>query len=186
MTTETSGMPTSSSLSDMVRREGVAPSVFRETMSHYASGITVIAGHDGTEPLGFTCQSFYSVSLEPPLVSFSVMRSSTTYPSIRRTGRFSVNVLAGSQDRVSNQFARRGTDKWAGIDWEMSLNQNPIISGSLMWLDCSIHAEYEAGDHYVVIGLVNQTSPVDWHHGEPLVYFKGRYRHLGELDSMSP
>jgi flavin reductase (DIM6/NTAB) family NADH-FMN oxidoreductase RutF len=160
----------------------IDPRVFRDTLGHYASGITIIGGMEGTDPVGFTCQSFYSVSTEPPLVSFSVMTTSTTYPRIRDTGRFSVNVLAHDQHTVSNQFARKGTDKWAGIDWRPTVSGNPVIAGTLMWLDCDIWAEHEAGDHYIVIGRVNEMSPAEWHKHEPLLYFKGQYRHLRGLD----
>lgn len=158
------------------------PTVFRETLGHYASGITIISGIDEGGPIGFTCQSFYSVSTEPPLVSFSVMKNSTTYPRVRATGKFAVNVLAHDQHTVSNQFARKGTDKWAGISWTPTQAGNPVIADTLIWLDCDIWAEHEAGDHYVVIGRVNEMSPAEWHRREPLLYFKGQYRHLSEPD----
>lgn len=161
-----------------VTGDAIEPRAFRDTLGHYASGITIVAGFDGDEPIGFTCQSFYSVSTEPPLVSFSVMKTSTTYPRIRATGNFSVNVLAHTQHGVSNQFARKGTDKWAGIDWMLTTKQNPVITGTLMWLDCELYAEYEAGDHYIVIGRVDEMSPAHGHDAEPLIYFKGQYRHL--------
>lgn len=160
--------------------EPIEPMAFRTTLGHYASGITVIAGYDGSKPIGFTCQSFYSVSMEPPLISFSVMLSSTTYPRIRDTGRFSVNVLASAQQEISNQFARRGTDKWAGINWNPTRNQNPVIADTLMWLDCDLHAEYEAGDHYIVVGRVNEMSPTNWHDRNPLLFFRGQYHQLRE------
>ncbi len=155
--------------------------VFRDTLGHYASGITIISGIDEEGPIGFTCQSFYSVSTEPPLVSFSVMTNSTTYPGVRDTGSFVVNVLAHDPHTVSNQFARKGTDKWAGIDWTPTASGNPVIADTLMWLDCDIWAEHEAGDHYIVIGRVNEMSPASWHKEEPLLYFKGQYRHLREV-----
>lgn len=156
------------------------PRALRDALGHYASGITVIAGHDGVEPLGFTCQSFYSVSMAPPLISFSVMRNSSTYPRIRETGKFSVNVLAAAQQAISDQFARKGEDKWAGIDWRVTPGRNPVIADTLMWLDCRIAAEHQAGDHNIVIGEVLAMSPADWHDGAPLLYFKGKYRHLHE------
>jgi 3-hydroxy-9,10-secoandrosta-1,3,5(10)-triene-9,17-dione monooxygenase reductase component len=141
----------------------------------------VIAGHDGAEPLGFTCQSFYSVSVDPPLISFSVMVTSSTYPRIRETGKFSVNVLSKAQQPISNQFARKGIDKWAGVAWRMSDGQNPIIDGTLTWLDCEILAEHRAGDHYIVIGQVLTIGPNNRHIDEPLLYFRGNYRHLSDL-----
>lgn len=154
------------------------PQFLRETLGHYASGITIVAGHDGSAPLGFTCQSFYSVSLEPPLVSVSVMRSSTSFPPIRDTGRFSVNMLARDQSHISNQFAKSGTDKWLGVEWESTPTGNPAIVGCLMWLDCTLVAEHEAGDHIIVIGEVVGASPHAAHGREPLLYFRGRYRHI--------
>jgi flavin reductase (DIM6/NTAB) family NADH-FMN oxidoreductase RutF len=163
----------------------IDPRVFRDTLGHYASGITIIGGLEGDEPVGFTCQSFYSVSTEPPLVSFSVMTNSTTYPRIRETGKFSVNVLSHHQHTVSNQFARKGTDKWAGIEWSATTNRNPVIADTLMWLDCDIWAEHEAGDHVIVIGRVNEMSPAEWHKHDPLLYFKGQYRHLRDLDTLA-
>jgi 3-hydroxy-9,10-secoandrosta-1,3,5(10)-triene-9,17-dione monooxygenase reductase component len=163
----------------------IEPRAFRETLGHYASGITIVSGFDGAEPIGFTCQSFYSVSVAPPLVSFSVMKTSTTYPRIRQTGKLSVNVLSHTQHAISNQFARKGGDKWAGVEWSLTRNENPVIVGTLMWLDCDLFAEHAAGDHYIVIGRVNEMSPAEWHRGEPLLYFKGQYRHLNAVDTVA-
>jgi len=163
--------------------EGAAfdPRTFRAALGHYASGITVIAGHDGGEPLGFTCQSFYSLSIDPPLISFSVMVTSSTYPRIRETGKFSVNVLSRTQQPIANQFARKGGDKWAGVAWRMTDKQNPVIDGTLMWLDCEILAEHKAGDHYMIVGQVLTIDPDSSRDDEPLLYFKGNYRHLNDL-----
>lgn len=152
------------------------PQLFRRALGHYASGITVIAGMAGEAPVGFTCQSFYSVSLEPPLVSFSVMRSSTSWPRIRDSGRFSVSILSARQQEISNAFARSGTDKWKGVDWVRAASGNPIIAGSLTWLDCELFEEHPAGDHTIVIGSVRETGPLtSGEDHEPLIYFKGRY-----------
>ena len=153
----------------------IEPLSFREALGHYASGITVITSQLDGEPIGFTCQSFYSVSTSPPLVSFSVMASSASYPKIRQAGRFVVNILSDEQAGISNQFARKGTDKWHAVEWQQSPLGNPIIAGSLHWLDCKIHAEHAAGDHLIVIGEVKalslQATPVT----QPLLYFKGQY-----------
>ncbi|WP_133078635.1 flavin reductase [Pseudomonas sp. RL_5y_Pfl2_69] len=153
----------------------IEPLSFREALGHYASGITVITSQLDGEPIGFTCQSFYSVSTSPPLVSFSVMASSASYPKIRQAGRFVVNILSDEQAGISNQFARKGTDKWHAVEWQQSPLGNPIIAGSLHWLDCEINAEHAAGDHLIVIGEVKalslQATPVT----QPLLYFKGQY-----------
>ena len=153
----------------------IEPLSFREALGHYASGITVITSHLDGEPIGFTCQSFYSVSTSPPLVSFSVMASSASYPKIRQAGRFVVNILSGEQAGISNQFARKGTDKWHAVEWQQSPLGNPIIAGSLHWLDCEIHAEHAAGDHLIVIGEVKALSLQATAVTQPLLYFKGQY-----------
>ncbi|QBR02281.1 flavin reductase family protein [Paraburkholderia pallida] len=153
----------------------IEPLSFREALGHYASGITVITSHVDGEPVGFTCQSFYSVSMSPPLVSFSVMSSSGSYPKIRRAGRFAVNILSDEQVRISNQFARRGTDKWHGVEWQESPLGNPVIAGSLHWLDCEIYAEHAAGDHLIVIGEVKALNLQEAAATQPLLYFKGQY-----------
>ncbi len=162
---------------------GLDPRAFRDTLGHFASGITIVSGIDEAGPVGFTCQSFYSVSMDPPLVSFSVMMTSTTYPRIRETGRFAVNVLSDHQHDVSSQFARKGADKWAGISWAPTGAGNPVIHDTTMWLDCEIWAEHEAGDHLIVIGKVIELSPAQWARREPLLFFKGAYRHLRDLAS---
>ena len=158
------------------------PRAFRDVIGHYASGITIVAGHDGEEPLGFTCQSFYSVSVSPPLISFSVMATSSTYPRIRKLGTFSVNILSAAQQAISDQFASKRKDRWAGIDWEVTPGRNPKIVGALTWIDCQIVAEYQAGDHYIVIGQVLAMSPANSSECAPLLYFKGKYRELHNID----
>lgn len=152
---------------------------FRDALGHYASGITIIASMvDGT-PVGFTCQSFYSVSVSPPLVSFSVMRSSTSWPKISPNGHFSVNILSCRQMELSNTFARSAVDRWANVDWNTTDNGNPIIDGALLWLDCRLHAEHEAGDHWVIIAEVIQLGePTLEEQTSPLLYYKGRYHQI--------
>ena len=164
-------------------RAAIEPLSFREALGHYASGITVVTTHIDGEPIGFTCQSFHSVSMSPPLVSFSVMSNSASYPKIRQAGRFAVNILSDGQVEVSNQFARRGTDKWLGIDWQESPLGNPLIAGSLHWIDCEIHAEYAAGDHVIVIGEVKALDLQDATATQPLLYFKGQYRNMAAHDA---
>ncbi|WP_300087725.1 flavin reductase family protein [uncultured Nitrosomonas sp.] len=158
----------------------IDPSRFREALGHYASGITVITSLVDGELIGFTCQSFYSVSMSPPLVSFSVMACSVSYPKIRKAGRFAVNILSNRQAWISNQFAQRGSDKWKGIERRESPLGNPIITDSLKWLDCKIHAEHAAGDHIIVIGEVKALNPEDAVARQPLLYFKGQYHNLAD------
>ncbi|PRE45477.1 flavin reductase [Burkholderia multivorans] len=161
----------------------IEPLSFRKALGHYASGITVITSHIHGEPIGFTCQSFHSVSMSPPLVSFSVMASSASYPKIRQAGRFAVNILSDEQVRISDQFARRGSDKWHGIERQESPLGNPVIVGSLHWLDCEIYAEHVAGDHLIVIGEVKALN-LQEAAAQPLLYFKGQYRNIAALSAV--
>lgn len=152
---------------------------FRDVLGCFASGITVITTMSGDEPVGMTCQSFSSVSLDPPLITFVPARTSRAWPLIQRAGRFCVNVLAADQEQVSGQMATKGVDKFAGIEWTPSAaTGSPVIAGTLAHLDCTIHAVYEGGDHFIVVGKVEhleQHAP-EAPTTEPLLYFKGRYR----------
>jgi 3-hydroxy-9,10-secoandrosta-1,3,5(10)-triene-9,17-dione monooxygenase reductase component len=151
---------------------------FRDVLGCFGSGITVITTMSGGEPVGMTCQSFSSVSLDPPLVMFIPARTSRAWPLIQRSGRFCVNILAADQEHVSAQMATRGVDKFAGIDWTPGpATGSPVVTGSLAHLDCSIHAVYEGGDHFVVIGRVEHLAQhEEAAEAEPLLYFRGRYR----------
>ncbi|TYL45325.1 flavin reductase family protein [Nocardioides sp. BGMRC 2183] len=152
---------------------------FRDVLGCFGSGITVITTMSGDEPVGMTCQSFSSVSLDPPLVTFIPARTSRAWPLIQRSGTFCVNVLAADQEHVSATMATRGIDKFAEISWRPAeVTGSPVIDGTLAHLDCTIHAAYEAGDHYIVVGRVQhmETHREDAAVTEPLLYFKGRYR----------
>lgn len=159
-----------------VAADAIDKRLFRDALGHYASGITVIGGIVDDKPVGFTCQSFYSVSMTPPLVSFSVKLDSKSWPLIRGTGRFSVNILSHTQRPVSDAFASSVADRWAGIKWVKTRGGNPVIEDSLLWLDCDIQDEYEAGDHRIVVGRLKEISALDLtDEKRPLLYFKGRY-----------
>ncbi|MDQ6526052.1 flavin reductase family protein [Nocardioides sp. LHD-245] len=152
---------------------------FRDVLGCFASGIAVITTMSDGEPVGLTCQSFSSVSLDPPLVTFIPARSSRAWPLIQRAGRFCVNILAADQEHVSGQMATKGVDKFAGIDWTPAkATGSPVIAGTLAHLDCTIHAVYEGGDHFIVVGRVEhlEAHADDAAVVEPLLYFKGRYR----------
>ena len=156
-----------------------AARLFRDVLGRYASGVTVVTSVCGDEPVGMTCQSFSSISLDPPLVMFSPARSSRAWPLIQRSGRFCVNFLANGQESLSNTMASRGTDKFAGVDWSLSQTGSPMFKDIVGYVDCTIHAVHEAGDHYVVIGRVQDmgfATDDDGVSPDPLLYFQGAYR----------
>jgi 3-hydroxy-9,10-secoandrosta-1,3,5(10)-triene-9,17-dione monooxygenase reductase component len=148
---------------------------FRDVLGRFASGVTVVTAISGGQPVGMTCQSFSSVSLDPPLVLFVPAKTSRAFPLMQRAGKFAVNFLAAHQAELSNTMASRGTDKFAGIPWTPSgATGSPLLEGILGYVDCAIHAVHEAGDHYVVIGRVLDLAEVDAEH--PLLFFQGQYR----------
>jgi 3-hydroxy-9,10-secoandrosta-1,3,5(10)-triene-9,17-dione monooxygenase reductase component len=148
---------------------------FRDVLGRFASGVTVVTAISGGAPVGLTCQSFSSVSLNPPLVLFIPARTSRAWPSIQRAGRFCVNFLAADQAELSNTMASRGVDKFVDVGWSPSdATGSPILDGTLAHLDCTIHSVHEAGDHYVVIGRVLDLASTEG--DDPLLFFQGKYR----------
>ncbi len=148
------------------------PTTMRAVLGHFPSGVTIVTGIVDDEPAGFTCQSFSSLSLDPPLVLILPGRTSTSWPRIEATGRFCVNVLAADQEDLSTTFARSGIDKFAGVAWTASPLGSPILAGATAWIDCTLHASHEGGDHLIVVGAVHDLAA----HGQPpLVFHRGSY-----------
>jgi 3-hydroxy-9,10-secoandrosta-1,3,5(10)-triene-9,17-dione monooxygenase reductase component len=154
----------------------ITADMMRAAMGAFCSGVVVVTAlgdAPDAEPLGFTCQSFASLSLDPPLISFSPARTSTTWPRIREVGSFAVNVLAHDHAELSGKFARSGTDKYADVSWRRSPNGSPILAGVSAWVECTLWREYDGGDHTVVIGEVT-TLDHDLER-DPLLYYRGSY-----------
>ncbi len=157
---------------------GSEPRVLRDALGCFATGVTIITtiGEAG-EPIGLTANSFTSVSLDPPLVMFSLAKSSANLETFTKAGRFAVNVLHIGQQPLSNRFASREANRFEGVDWEMRIpDGSPILAGTLASFDCRTHACHEGGDHLMFVGEVLHA----WFepHRDPLLYFKGKYRRL--------
>jgi len=156
---------------------------FRAVLGHFCSGITVITGvGEKGEPIGFTCQSFTSVSLDPPLVAVCPSFASNTYRQLRDTGRFCVNILGDDQHDLSNRFATSGVERFVEVDWSSSPHGAPVLDRSIAWIDCELELEHRAGDHFVVIARVldlGLTHDADVR--RPLLYYKGGYHRLQPL-----
>ncbi|MFE7761246.1 flavin reductase family protein [Streptomyces sp. NPDC057438] len=128
-------------------------------------------------PAGFACQSFSSLSLEPPLVAFMVGRTSTTWPRIARAGVFCVNVLGADQGELCRRFAVSGVDKFAGVAHTPApVTGSPRLTGAAAWIDCTIHAVHTGGDHLIVVGRVEALDADDG--TAPLLFHKGRFGQL--------
>jgi 3-hydroxy-9,10-secoandrosta-1,3,5(10)-triene-9,17-dione monooxygenase reductase component len=160
---------------------------FRDVLGLFCSGVTVVTSVSDGQPVGMTCQSFSSVSLEPPLVMFSPAKTSRAWPLMRRAGFFCVNILAAGQSDLSNGMATKGEDKFNGVGWTAAATGAPVLEGVLGYVDCAVHQVVEAGDHYVVIGAVKELSFGDRQSGDkqsggsagspgdPLLFFGGKY-----------
>jgi len=146
----------------------------RDVLGHFVSGIVVITANGPDGPLGFTCQSFASLSLDPPLVSFSPARASSTWRRIREVGTFCINVLAADHQDVSAGFARSGVDKFGGVDWRPSpASGAPVLNGVSAWVDCELWAEHDGGDHTIAVGRVLDLGADASR--LPLLFYRGRY-----------
>ena len=155
---------------------------FRDVLGLFCSGVTVVTSLSDGEPVGMTCQSFSSVSLEPPLVMFSPAKTSRAWPLMQRAGFFCVNILADGQSDLSNGMATKGDEKFAGVSWSTAATGAPLLEGVLGYVDCTVHQVIEAGDHYIVIGRVKELGfgdkpdqgPAD-ERVDPLLFFQGKY-----------
>ncbi|GAA3187463.1 flavin reductase family protein [Nonomuraea roseoviolacea] len=153
---------------------GVDAGRFREALAVHAAGVVVITAQNDGVPVGLTATSFSSVSLAPPLVSFYVDRSSTTWPSLRGAGHFAVNVLASDQSDVAARFARKGVDRFAEpTRWRPGPLGAPLLLDVSAHLICLPYDTSDVGDHVLVVGLVAEAAV----HGasRPLLYHQGRF-----------
>ena len=165
----------------MTRKLKVAetePRDFRNALGTFATGVTIIttAGLKAREYIGITANSFSSVSLDPPLVLFSLGKKAYSLKAFLSNRHFAVNVLSQSQLDISNRFAKASADKWAGIKFELWDNDCPIFPGSVASFECAIHHTYDGGDHVIFIGRVEHMA-VD-PEANPLLFLKGQYGHF--------
>ncbi len=161
-------------------RAPLDPGEFRRVLGNFATGVTVVtapAADGEAGPAGFACQSFSSLSLDPPLVSFMVARTSTTWPRIARAGVFCVNVLGADQGELCRGFAVSGADKFAGVVYDAApVSGSPRLTGAPAWIDCTVQAVHTGGDHLIVVGRVDAlgTDSADAD-GEPLLFHRGKF-----------
>jgi 3-hydroxy-9,10-secoandrosta-1,3,5(10)-triene-9,17-dione monooxygenase reductase component len=162
---------------------------FRGVLGLFATGVVAVTALDRVTgcPMGLTANSFTAVSLRPPLVSVCVSHASTTWPRIRASRGFCVNILAARQRDICLQLATPGGDKFRDLAWTVSPAGNPLLDGALGWIDCAIEAEHAAGDHVVVICRVLRldVAPGGYESlpdgrdrapgGPPLIFYRGGY-----------
>lgn len=149
---------------------------YRQVLGHFPTGVTVVTGMDGGEPVGLAVGSFFSLSLEPALVGFCVGKSSSSWARMKDGGRFCVNILGADQEDVCRTFAVSGEDKFSGIGWKPAESGSPLLDGVLAWVDCETDQIHDGGDHHIVVGRVLGLG-VGTETG-PLVFYRGGYANL--------
>jgi 3-hydroxy-9,10-secoandrosta-1,3,5(10)-triene-9,17-dione monooxygenase reductase component len=134
---------------------------FRTVLGHFATGVTIITAMNGHEPVGVSANAFTSVSLDPPFVLFCAAKSSSTWPKIEH------------QEDVCRVFATKGADRFTRIGWRPSANGNPVLHDTLAYIDCTIEAVHDTGDHNIVVGRVQELG-ISSEEG-PLLFYRGGY-----------
>ena len=146
---------------------------FRAALGSFVTGVTIVTARDAQgEPFGLTANSFNSVSLDPPMVLWSLSLKSGTLPVFRDAENWAVHVLAADQQSMSDRFARAGADKFAGLEPGDGPEGAPLIEGYAARFGCRARFEYEGGDHAIFLGEV---VDFDRREAEPLIYHGGRY-----------
>jgi 3-hydroxy-9,10-secoandrosta-1,3,5(10)-triene-9,17-dione monooxygenase reductase component len=153
----------------------------RQALGSFATGVTILTTRapDG-EPLGLTINSFNSVSLDPPLVLWSLSKNAHSLSVFRDTGYWAVHVLSSDQAELSSRFARQGEDKFAGLDIENGVNDMPMLQNCTARFQCKTEFQYEGGDHVIFIGKI---LSFDQNEKAPLVFHGGRYAHATRRDN---
>ena len=150
----------------------------RQVMGHFATGVTVITTLNKAGQMhGLTANAFTSVSLEPPLLLISVNKKAESWPAFEESKVFTVNILADNQEALSRRFAVSGGNKFEGVAYRIGANGAPILEGVLTYIECTLYAAYEGGDHSIYLGEIQQAEIRE---GKPLVFFRGGYRALGD------
>jgi flavin reductase (DIM6/NTAB) family NADH-FMN oxidoreductase RutF len=164
------------------KSETLAAAEFRKAMGCFATGVTIITLDLDDEVHGMTANAFASVSLDPPLVLVCVDASTRTHAHMQEKKRFGINVLCENQRRISEYYARperthERAEAEAGARFDRTSHGTPVLHGSLAYLECRLHSAQDAGDHTIFIAEVED---VVLRQGEPLLFFRGKYRKVGE------
>lgn len=145
----------------------------RDAFGAFMTGVTVVTSRDASgQPIGFTANSFSSVSLDPALLLVSIDKRSANLAHFSECQHFAVNILSEQQKETSNIFASKVEDRFALIDWRASENGTPLIDNSSAWFDCALHQVVDAGDHAIMIGRVEDFAS---HGTAGLGYYRGAY-----------
>jgi flavin reductase (DIM6/NTAB) family NADH-FMN oxidoreductase RutF len=158
----------------------------RGALGEFATGVAVVTARgSGEELIGVTMSSFNSVSIDPPLVLFSVDRRARSLPAMLEAKGFAINILARDQENISNQFARALSNKWDQVKISIGHAEAPLISGALAHFECAPFATYDGGDHVIFVVRVVRHATGE-RAAAPLIFFRGRYRDIVDETEREP
>jgi 3-hydroxy-9,10-secoandrosta-1,3,5(10)-triene-9,17-dione monooxygenase reductase component len=149
---------------------------FRRVMGRFPTGVVVVAALHHGRPYGMSVNSFASVSLDPLMLMFCAARDSSTWPYLRKAGRFAVSVLGADQEQACRLFATKGVDRFAALPWSLNASGQPVLDDAIAWFDCVLADVFPGGDHEIVLGRVLDVR--ERADGNPLVFHRGTFTGL--------
>ena len=155
---------------------GIDLAEYRRALSCFATGVAVVTTRDDGERIGMTISSFNSVSLDPPLVLWSIAKDALSYDKFAHAEHFAVNVLAMHQKDVSSRFAQSGTDKFEDMNCREGIEGIPILPEYAACFECSLEHCYDGGDHSIIVGRVLRFEDRET---DPLIFYRGRFLRKG-------
>ncbi len=154
----------------------LTPDLFRKACGFWATGVSVVTTCDmDGKPYGLTMNAVTSLSLTPPLFLVCLDNRSDTLAAVRRSGVFCINVLQEGQQELSNRFAKKGDDKYEGVDFERGMTGAPLLAGRVMAIECRVTAVHPGGDHHIFVGEVADITLPAGDDAQPMLYYRGRY-----------
>jgi flavin reductase (DIM6/NTAB) family NADH-FMN oxidoreductase RutF len=156
-------------------------SAIKSAFAQFATGVAVVTARCESDLIGMTITSFNTVSIDPPLVLFSVGHERKCLPKLRAAGGFAINILSSTQKHVSDAFARYAPDQWSGVEVMTGSRGTPLVAEALAHFECEPYAEYEGGDHVIVVGRVTNFGGEG--NGSPLLFFQKGYHQLEQPEA---
>ncbi len=153
---------------------------FRDALGHFATGVAVVSARGAAAPFGLTINSFASVSLDPPLILWSLDRASDRFAAMMAVAHFAVNMLGAQSRDLAQRLARKGASSLGEANVRTGKHGTPLLEEAIAHFECSVEHRYDGGDHVILVGRVLAHDHRS--HSDPLIYYRGRYRALSELE----
>jgi flavin reductase (DIM6/NTAB) family NADH-FMN oxidoreductase RutF len=151
-----------------------SPQAFRAALGGFATGVTIVTARTASgELIGLTANSFNSVSMNPPLVLWSLARAAGSLGAFSTGSHYAINILAADQKALAERFATKGAERWAGVNYVLGVSGAPVLQGALATFECFNRSQYEEGDHVIFVGEVERCARAAT--GAPLLFHGGRF-----------